>query len=134
MGLKIYVAGKWQDRFEVRTIQTILRDAGHEITCDWTDHEYPTENVNEMLRHYATADIQGVKDADVVICVFIQKHHYRGALVEMGAALALDKPVFVLGHAEDSCIFMQHPNIRCFGYLTLLMEALPNPTLEVGKE
>ena len=107
--MKVYIAGKWQDRGMVRIWHKILRNNGHEVTCDWTDHDYPGGGQEHLLAGYAQADIKGVQDCDLLIALFQQPHHYRGALVEVGAALALNKPVWVLGEAERSCIFMEHP-------------------------
>lgn len=107
--VNIYVAGKWGNRERVRYWHKVLRDNGHRITCDWTDHEYPEVGQEHLLRWYAVADINGVVACDLLIAIFQEEYRYRGALVEMGAALALGKPVWVLGEAERSCIFMEHP-------------------------
>ena len=107
--MKFYVAGKWEDRILVRFWHRVLKGKGHEITCDWTDHEYPGEGQQHLLAGYAMADIKGVRDCDVLIALFQEPRHYRGTLVEIGGALALGKPVWVLGPEERSCIFMEHP-------------------------
>ena len=106
---KVYVAGKWQDREKVRHWHKVLRDNGHAVTCDWTDHDYPGDGQEHLLAGYAQADIKGVQDCDLLIALFEWPYRYRGALAEVGAALALNKPVWVLGEAERSCIFMEHP-------------------------
>lgn len=106
---RIYVAGKWQDRKTISEIMTNMLSLGHKITCDWTDHEYPTENIEAKLMDYAIADIQGVIDCEVFIFYAVKFFDYRGALVEMGAALALGKPVYIIGKAINGCIFINHP-------------------------
>ena len=35
--MRVYVAGKWQDREMVREIMDDLENMGHEITVDWTN-------------------------------------------------------------------------------------------------
>jgi nucleoside 2-deoxyribosyltransferase len=109
--MNVYVAGKWEDREKVRHWHKVLRDNGHRITCDWTDHEYPEAGQEHLLQRYAVDDIVGVTVCDLLIVIFQERYHYRGALVEMGAALALGKRVWVLGTAEESCIFMEHPSV-----------------------
>ena|SRR5437762_12072580 len=107
MSLKVYVAGKVEDKERVREIQTQLRQVGHTITLDWT-------TASQDSRQQALKDIRGVADADVFVGVFEEDYAYRGTLVEMGAALALGKPVYILGNATTvrRCIFMKHPNVR----------------------
>ncbi len=107
--MKVYVAGKWEDRRRCRDIMDRLEDTGHTITCDWTDHEYEDE---QYPIQYCQDDVQGVKDADVFLGVFIDNTvHYRGALVEMGIALGLGLPCYIIGNAQDDCIFINHPQI-----------------------
>jgi nucleoside 2-deoxyribosyltransferase len=110
--LKIYIAGKWEERKKVAHLMELFRIIGHKITCDWTTHEYPTENIKDKLRDYAVTDIRGVADCDVFIFYAISQLGYRGAFCEMGAALALGKPVFIIGDAIDSCIFTDHPLVQ----------------------
>ena len=109
--MKFYVAGKYQERQMITEIMDELRALGHEITTDWTSHGYATPEVHSS---YAVDDVRGVKEADVYIGVFINGHRYRGALCELGAALALDKPCWIIGYAEDDCIFMLHPLVEHF--------------------
>jgi len=104
--MKFYIAGKWEERDNIRFIQKQLIRLGHEITKDWTIDEegeagFPVINVVE--------DISGVKTADVFVGLFINNLDYKGALVELGAALAGRKPCYIIGHAMDACIFLQHP-------------------------
>ena len=100
-----YIAGKWQEREEVRKLQNELRRLGHLITIDWTWHEvddpgYPSQ--------YAVEDIIGATSCDAYVGLFLNDVNYKGALVEMGASLAMGKKVFVIGHAIDSCLFSSH--------------------------
>ena len=105
MGLKIYVAGKLEDKDRVRVIQAMLRNAGHEITVDWT-----TNSQNSRVQ--AIKDLRGVADADILVAVFEKDLPYKGTYVELGAALALGKPVYILGPNARKCIFLKHPNVR----------------------
>jgi len=109
--MKIYIAGKYQEREFISRMMDTLRDAGHEITTEWTSHEYATPEIHAS---YAVDDIRGVQECDIYIGIFLNEHRYRGALCELGAALALGKPCWILGHAEDDCIFMLHPLVFRF--------------------
>lgn len=109
--MKIYAAGKWEDRGAVRKLQEALIKLGHTITVDWTWHEkadggYPIQ--------YSIDDIKGVQLADAFVGLFVGDYRYKGALVEMGAALGLGKKVYLIGHAIDSCLFSKHPLVQQF--------------------
>ena len=119
--MKIYAAGKWEDRARVSSIMRMLEGMGHEITCDWTDHKYEDEDYPQQ---YCADDVQGVKDADLYLGIFVADYHYRGALVEMGIALGADIPVWLLGDKADGCIFTNHPSVRKFQEWGELFDAL----------
>jgi len=109
--LKFYVAGKWEDREAVRKIQNNLIAKGHQITVDWTKHEISDEG---YPKQYSEDDINGVRDCDIYVGRFVDKLNYKGALVEMGAALAMRKPTFIIGRAIDSCVFKHHYLVKHF--------------------
>lgn len=120
--MRFYVAGKWEDRYNVRLVQTILINHGHEITCDWTPHG---EDDLGYPSGYAIEDINGVVSADMYIGLFRDKYDYKGALVEMGVALGCGIPVYIAGDAIDSCLFVYHPLVKKFDTIEeLLKEAL----------
>ncbi len=109
--MKIFVSGKFEDRLNIRILQNELRKMGHEIVEDWTYHEYSDKG---YPREYAIADIQGSQQADIYIGRFVADYNYKGALVEMGVCLGLQKPCYIIGHAMDSCIFINHPLVKQF--------------------
>ena len=105
--MKVYVASKWENKKRVQEVMSLLKASHHEITYDWTHCEVSN-------REQAILDLRGVAEADVVIGIFEDDVAYKGALVEVGAALALGKPVYVVGNAPvvDLCIFFKHPNVH----------------------
>jgi hypothetical protein len=108
--MKIYVAGKYQDKDKVRYIHQLLRGSGHEITCDWTNEvKYPNNAPPEDKKYYAIDDVRGVKDADLIIVLMTIPYEYKGAWVEFGIALGTDTPIRVIGDCGDKCIFINHP-------------------------
>ena len=109
--LRFYVAGKWEDREAVKKIQESLIEKGHEITVDWTKHEISDEG---YPKQYSEDDIQGVRDCNIYVGRFVELLNYKGALVEMGASLAMGKPTFIIGHAIDSCVFKHHYLVKTF--------------------
>lgn len=109
--MKFYVMGKWEEREEIRKLQAELRRLGHIITIDWTWHN---EDDPGFPSQYAVEDIIGACSADACVGRFINKHNYKGALIEMGASLASGKRVYIIGHAIDSCLFVGHPLVQKF--------------------
>ena len=104
--MKFYCSGKWSERKEVRELQDKLIELGHTITVDWTPHKEEDEGYPS---DYAEEDIIGVRECNIYVGLFVNRHNYKGALVEMGAALALNKIVVIIGHAIDSCLFKDYP-------------------------
>lgn len=115
--MKIYVAGKFQERAYIKTVMWWLEGMGHEITFDWTDPQYQHK---DETPEDATECVRGVSGADIYVGVFKHILNYKGALVEMGVALGLGIPVYIVGHAIDSCLFTKHPLVKKFDTLDQL--------------
>ncbi len=110
--MKLYVAGKFQERAQVRVLMDKLETMGHTITFDWTGEEQltrPDHPVGNVID-----DVGGGKSADALVCRFINPLNYRGSLIELGVALGAGKKVFMIGHAVDSCLFPSHPLVQHF--------------------
>ena len=105
--MKVYVAGSFADRWEsVSYVMSKLVYHGHTITYDWRREDDTPESK-------AVADVMGVAQADFLVAVMVNPHlTYRGTYVEMGLALALGKPIYVIGDAGQECIFLHHPLVR----------------------
>jgi len=113
--MKLYVAGKYQERDKIRLVFQELQRMGHTITLDWTNHDiYPNEAIVEKLGQFANDDVVGVKEADAVILCLINHQEYKGLWVEMGVALGAGKPVFIVGEAGHACIFTNHKLVTKF--------------------
>jgi len=107
----IYVAGKWEERNHIKCLMVRLEKLGHTITEDWTKHSEKDKNWKEVS---SVADIKGIQQCDVFVGRFLNSYTYKGALAELGAALALNRQCLIIGHEADSCIFTHHPLIRRF--------------------
>ena len=89
-----------------------LKTKGWERTFDWANREASNEPEYADL---AVAEITGIRDADVVIVILPGG---RGTHVEIGAALAMGKPVII--HAPNRkiletpypCAFHYHPTVK----------------------
>ena len=89
-----------------------IRDDGHEITEDWTEHKSisPYSEEPELSSKYASADIEGVREADVF--VLLGNKDGRGAHAELGAALTTDTETYVIGDLREDCMFYFHPEVK----------------------
>lgn len=90
--MKIYVAGPLADVESVRTVQSAIIAAGHELTLDWSRGPYASFTgdyglLPEVSAKLAAEDLDAVLTADAVLIV-ASEHDGRGMFVELGAALA----------------------------------------------
>lgn len=90
-----------------------VRDAGHTITTDWTQHKpiKPYRDDPELSKTYSKEDINGVAEAEAF--VLIANETGRGSHAELGAALATDtEHIYVIGDLRDDCMFYFHPDVE----------------------
>ncbi len=102
----VYVAGKFEEKTQVRLVQQLLRDAGHEISCDWTVEDETGKEGDELTAYryqYAEADYHGVADADIV--VVLNHPQGFGLATEFGIALALGKAIIVVDPEARTNVF-----------------------------
>lgn len=117
--MRIYVAGKWQEKAQVRKVQAALVEAGHKITFDWTqdnlgyDEPLGKDWVQIYSKWYNPADLAdqahndlvGVQTCDAIVICAMNPHKYSGTLCEMGIALGCQHPVYIIGDCLDHNIF-----------------------------
>ena|SRR3990167_129198 len=118
--LRFYIASRFQDRDDAIGYKYYLQDLGLECTSTWlTDQDGNGTNMatlegkNEECRQRASADFKDIADADIFIVLSPRKAHGTGSggrHVEVGYAVALGKPVFLLGHREN--VFHYLPQVR----------------------
>lgn len=145
--MKIYVAGAFKHKAAVGEVQQLLLDTGHTITHDWTSVEGHVTDKDGMvvaktpyqLRRDAEKDMGGVAAANAVVVVLNDATYaYRGTMAEIGAALALKKPVLVLQTVTEPAIdrvpFLHHRNVtryRCFNHLAVALVCLEHNRLSL---
>jgi len=111
---KIYVASKAYHRPSWRQ----WRDRGLKITSRWID--VPDEFIGRTLPQELdfvqlwTHCIEDVINADVLVLYCGQGDVLKGAILELGAALAMSKPCFICGDREsvlNNGTWLHHPGI-----------------------
>lgn len=100
--MKIYLAGPWVRRPEVREVAKRLEAEGYELTSRWLyEHEGDPNDASgltspeDYIRLQAQEDLADVMRADVFVMLNLQKS--EGKAVELGFALANQKRVFCVG-------------------------------------
>lgn len=121
--MKIYLAAPYAARDVLKEHLEFWADRGHEVTCGWVKGTRPlgTESygISEVSTHeevqaHAAMDLADVDAADAVVLYTAQyvaavagldpiAHNLTsgGRHVEVGYALAKDKPVVVIGPLEN---------------------------------
>jgi len=109
--MKVYVATKFEEATLAKRTMEALEVDGHSITHDWTG-ENSSGKEGEELRKYllkcALADLNGVKDCDVLI--LLNHPHGKGMFTELGMALAFGKKVIVYAPERANNIFFSLPH------------------------
>lgn len=114
--MRVYVAGKYDEKQKASAVMALVRALGHEITYDWTTH--PEGLAPSNLQHAADLDLGGVLSADAVVILFTNSHYaYRGTFTELGAALAKGLPVYAVCPDDDS-----YCRSNCFFYASGVTE------------
>lgn len=102
--MKIYIASKTKHANKWRK----LRAKGHNIISTWIDEAGP--GMSADLKDLAIRCIDEAKSADRLILFAREDDVLKGALVEVGAALASGVPVYVVGYSPSYATALnQHP-------------------------
>lgn len=114
--MKYYIACRIEHAANHNLVRDALAERGHDITYDWTAHGHVWSRGLDELQRVASAEILGVAGASFVVAL-LPGAGGKGTHVEIGAALALDKPVFMHSYTPDvhfaahpdTCAFYHHP-------------------------
>lgn len=115
--MKFYLASGLDNIRNASALREALERLGYPCTYDWMRHGAAFDRGWDGLADVAAAELKGVADADLVVVLLPGG---RGTHVELGAALALGKPVVILDpdHAHKlyemgphMCSFYVHPGV-----------------------
>lgn len=112
MAKRFYLATRKDRADQANAISGVLKGFGWERTLTWSDQAFAD---SESYAELAQAELQAIQDADVLIVMLPGGY---GTHVEIGAAIALGKPVIL--HAPDKktldipypCVFHYHPQVK----------------------
>jgi len=105
--MEFYIATGLDNTDEHQKVMDYLIKCGHKCTYDWTKHGAVWEKGFEVVARTALAELEAVRQADFVVVI---RPKGRGTHTELGAALILGKPCFLLDYAEakESCLSIHH--------------------------
>ena len=115
--MKVYIASKLENYRQVQAVRNALRNAGHVITYDWTEHGPAILRGIEFLKEVAENERDGVVSADAVVVLLPGG---RGTHAELGMACALNIPVMLIADHpntyfscdENTCAFYWNSNVQ----------------------
>lgn len=113
--MRAYVAARMEDQSDARQVRDALREFRVEVHAKWIDMPVKGDAATDDDRRAAQAmDLEDVTASDVLVLWKPRSTHRAsttgGHHVEVGYALALGKPVFVIGAGEN--VFHWHPAVR----------------------
>lgn len=95
--MKFYVGSGMKNSKLVNYYARLLKENGWEQTYDWVKNMSDDISRNDMIK-YASLESQGIVDSDVVIILLPAG---RGAHIELGMAMALNKEIFLCSVTDD---------------------------------
>ena len=132
--MRLYMAGQYAKRNELRIIARHLQENGFVITSRWltenaeVNHKLGDPNEGEMdlptfYLRTAIVDCEDIQTADAIL-FFAEDPHIGiprgGRHVEFGYALGIGKRLFVIGAQEN--IFHYLPNVLVFPSIECFIE------------
>lgn len=112
--MRVYLAGRYQERDKLKAYAEQLRGAGIVCTSRWLDETLqPDTQLHEVsdeeLIGYAIWDLQDVDEADFLVQICDVPNTRGGAHVEFGYALKGGKQIVVVGPEHN--IFHKLPSV-----------------------
>ena len=95
--VKFYIGSGMKNCELVNYYAKILKRKGWNLTYNWVENINDDVSIEDMTS-YAISESQGIVDSDVVIILLPAG---RGAHIELGMALALNKKIFLCSETKD---------------------------------
>ena len=115
--MKVYLAGRYQEREKLVQYAIALGLAEIEVTSRWLEETHqPNTQLTDVpdleLVKYAVWDLQDVDSADILVQICDEPNTRGGAHVEFGFALGAGKKIVVVGPEHN--IFHRLPSVYKF--------------------
>lgn len=126
--VKLYIASKSEHGTKWQAMRHVLAGVGVEIVSTWIDESGPGESAD--MTDLWVRCIAEAASCDLLVAVHHGGEIWKGAFVEIGAALAHARPVYVVGNPPGS--WSEHPLVRFAGSIEDAIEdfwKLPAPSV-----
>ena len=124
--MKFYIGSGMKNWELVNYYAELLKENGWEQTYDWVKNISGDVTRDDMIK-YASLESQGIFDADVVVILLPAG---RGAHIELGMAMALNKKIFLCSNLEEEFSIQ---NTVAFYELPSITKLVGNPNDNVKK-
>lgn len=111
--MKFYIGSGMKNCELVNQYAKLLKESGFEQTYDWVKNISDDISIEDMIE-YAKLEKQGIDDSDIVVIILPAG---RGAHIELGMSLALNKKIFLCSdtkeefNIENTVAFYELPSI-----------------------
>lgn len=124
----IYLAARIRRRDELIAHAAELQAAGIGVTSSWLTMPVPSDWNSSVWQDLARVDREDVLRADgLVLFAEPERDGGSGRHVEFGMALALGKPIIVVGRVEN--LFQRLPEVRVVEDWPAALALLTQPTM-----
>ena len=133
--IRVYTASKlrhgllWREKFQRSSIAF--------VNSRWLQHDFiGTPDSPDLAIDFWVEDEEDVKSCDALVVYAAPEDHLRGALVEVGMAIAYGKPIIALGDHSDYGTWRYHPqviNVKSWDHLLIALKAIDKQLKERGK-
>ena len=114
-----YIATKFENIAAFYETSLALKDLGFKLSLDWTKHKAckPYSEFSDISRSQSNEDLSAIDNSDFI--VFLQSEiKATGAYLEIGYALAKNKPIYCIGSStKDLSMFFHLHNVKHFNSL-----------------
>jgi nucleoside 2-deoxyribosyltransferase len=94
---RVYIAGLFDSQERLRVQRDAMIAMGYIVTSSWLEESPDTAFTTDKWADYAERDLAEVEDSHFIVVDTLDVTPRGGREVEMGYAMALNKPVFVVG-------------------------------------
>jgi hypothetical protein len=101
--MRVYIAGRFEDRPRLRTVRIRLQAAGHEVVSSWLDEsdDALAERPDDTATGIARRDLHEIAQADLLAVDTFYPADRGGREVELGYALGIGVSAIVVGPARN---------------------------------
>lgn len=101
--MKVFLAGKYESQYRLKTVRTVLKGLGHTVVSTWLDEKSPdrTSLAWRDTQQAASRDWADLRQCDLFILDTNDQDEHGGREVELGLALGTDARTWIVGPSRN---------------------------------